>query len=170
MTNTCTFSGTCASLLSVKLSMKIIPLTKGYETIVDDEDYQYLSGFKWRINGRYAVKGKKGYRMHRILMDDPVGMCVDHINRNTMDNRKCNLRVCSKAENSRNCKLRKDGKSKYRGVSLYRDKKWRVQIKYNGKVIHIGYFDKESDAAKAYDKEAIELHGEFCSTNFPQAV
>lgn len=118
--------------------------------------------------------GKK-YQAHRIIWkivhgEDPD--TIDHINNNPSDNRIANLRSCSVAENSRNYKKPMTGTSRYRGVCwLKRDRKWAARISNgSGGKRHIGDFTKEIDAAKAYDKAALEMHGEFATLNFTSAL
>ena len=95
-------------------------------------------------------------------------MHVDHINGNPLDNRKSNLRICTNAENQRNKGVYKNNKSGYKGVHWFkRDKKWQAQIKHNNKSIHIGLYEDKEEAARAYDKKAKELHGNFKNLNFP---
>ena len=92
-------------------------------------------------------------------------MEVDHIDRNPLNNHRINLRICTKAQNQQNCKGR-GGTSKYKGVCWEkRRKKWRATIKNNGKQVHIGEFCDEKEAAKAYNKKALEFFGEFSRLN-----
>lgn len=107
--------------------------------------------------------------MHREIIDVPEGWFVDHINHNGLDNRKANVRPATPADNARNARYpKRNTTSKYRGVWYNKQtKKWRVQILVNRKKKHIGYFNNETDAAKAYDRAARRLHGEFAILNFP---
>lgn len=152
--------------------MKLIPLTQGKSAIVDDEDYSYLSQFKWfykkNKNGGYAARTLKTIRMHRVIMNAESSEEVDHINKDGLDNRKTNLRKCSREENVRNVAKRKDTLNKYKGVHFIKKKKhWIARIQINGKRIHSGYFVTEIEAAKEYDKLAKNFHGMFASLNFP---
>jgi hypothetical protein len=107
--------------------------------------------------------------LHRLIMNPPKGMMVDHINGDGLDNRRANLRVCTNAENGRNQRLSKNNKSGYKGVSWFkRDKKWRSKIKHEGKSRCIGLFDCPEKAARAYDAVAKELFGEYANLNFPE--
>jgi len=172
---------------------KEINLTKGYVAIVDDEDYEELSKYSWHINLnkrnsrdyplamtalRRIIDGYSWWRqetMHRIIMDAPPGVYVDHINGNSLDNRRENLRICSHSENVRNSKKMqfmrgKPTTSRFKGVSKKKAKKydnnpWTSTICYNNKSTFLGYFKTEEDAARAYDAAAVELHGEFARTN-----
>lgn len=159
--------------------MKEIQLTQGKVAIVDDEDFEELSKYKWWVcNYRYAstiikIEGKSKFiSMHRFILkleDNPN--FVDHINGNGMDNRKENLRLCSNSQNKMNAKKRSDHKnSKYKGVSFSKDPKrkkspWRVKITLNKKVVFSRYFSTELQAAKAYNEAAIKYFGEFAKLN-----
>ena len=116
--------------------------------------------------------------MHREITNAPKGMQVDHINGNTLDNRKENLRVCTRSQNMMNRGKQNNNKSGYKGVSYMKKKDpnyeypkpWRAQIKCptNQKVIHLGCYKYPEQAARAYDKKAIELFGEYAQLNFPR--
>lgn len=149
---------------------KLIPLTKGLHAIVDDEDYEWLAQWAWyALNGHnvYAARcaQRKAILMHRVLLQAPNDMLVDHINGNPLDNRRANLRLCTHAENMRNSASR-TGASQFKGVWKSRGKVWRACIKLHGKSIHLGSFTTEEAAALAYDEAAIRLHGQFAKTNF----
>ena len=151
----------------------------GYETIVDDEDYEILSQYKWHpeINPKSEnvyVSGwinNKNIRMHRFVMklhgNEIDDFHIDHKDRNGLNNQKENLRPCSHTENQHNTKKKKNGiTSVYKGVYFKVDRnKFRAHIKDNGKDIHIGYYQDEIDAAIAYNKQAIKLYGEFANLN-----
>jgi len=115
------------------------------------------------INGKY-----KKISMHRqIIGKIPIGKEVDHINHNGFDNRRCNLRICSRSQNAKNSKIRKNNTSGYNGVTFdKRAKKWRAQIWKDNCRIHIGLFEDKKIAARAVDKKAVELFGEFAVLNF----
>lgn len=154
----------------------------GYPLVfVDDDDYNYLNQWKWHvISGSggvlYAyrqvrVKGTKKFRklkMHRIIMDNPKGLVVDHINHNTLDNRKANLRVCSNSQNIMNSIKRKKGLSKYKGVTKVKRAnchKYHARIMYNRKSISLGIHIDENSAAIAYNCAARILFGEYACEN-----
>jgi len=166
--------------------MKKIKLTRGMFALVDDEDFEYLNQFNWMVSeshnmfyavgilSSHRVRGVKHkvVKMHQVIMRTPKGKCTDHINRNGLDNRKKNLRICTNAENCKNTVSRKGFTSIYKGVCrrLTRNVNknyyfWVAQITLNYKVIHLGHFEKEVDAARAYNKKAKELFGEFASLN-----
>ena len=159
---------------------RLIKLSKGYEALVDSEDYEYLSKVNWHVknngdNNMYAVrqtqKDKKRIEisMHRLILGITDSQChVDHINGNSLDNRKINLRACTNAENRRNSKMFKNNTIGYRGVQFKKNlkKPYQARITCNNKTYHIGYFTTAKEAAEAYDKKAKELHGDFASLNF----
>lgn len=152
---------------------KEIKLNKGFVTVVDDEDFEWLSKFKWCVNHGYAKRTVRNglkfvtVRMHREILQASNEMQVDHINGNKLDNRRCNLRLATSSQNQQNRRVGKDNTSGFKGVSWHKkSKKWCAQITVNRKVKHIGIFDDSIEAAKAYDKAAKELHGVFANTNF----
>lgn len=150
---------------------KTIPLTRGKFAIVDDEDYDCLSRTKWYCSrSGYAIKnvwmGDKYEKlwMHLFIMPHPEGMETDHINRNKLDNRRSNLRVCTPSQNQSNKGVQSNNRSGIRGVSWNsRLSKWVVHVCKQGKVLHLGVFSNLGDAAVVYDKKASELYGEFYS-------
>lgn len=153
--------------------MRKIKLTRGKEAIVDDDDFEYLNKFKWhyQAQGGYAFRAKQhgARQMHRTIVNCPGGKFVDHINGDGLDNRKSNLRICTKAQNGMNRGRQKQNKSGFKGVVWnMRLKKWIAQIGCKGikKTMHIGVFNSPIDAAVAYDNEAKKIHGEFAKLNF----
>ncbi len=156
--------------------MKQIPLStngtkhKGkYFAIVDDEDYDYLMQWKWRVTQsnepvRYAIN-HVGI-MHRMIMNTPKGMTVDHINHNGLDNRKVNLRNCTIQQNSCNIRKTPNRASKFLGV--YHDKKhnrWRARLVYKKKFYDGGSYATEIEAAKARNELAIKYQKEYANLN-----
>lgn len=135
--------------------MKTIPLTQGKEAIVDDDMQEFLSQWKWCSHGRgYACKGfpkeNKLVFMHHVVSGQPLhGKVVDHINRNTFDNRRENLRHVSERENSYNTGVKKT--SRFIGVSWEKThKRWRASIRIGKQKIKLGRFREEEDAATVY--------------------
>jgi hypothetical protein len=158
--------------------MKIIPLTRGQSTKVDDDDFERFGGFKWyadyskAMNGFYAKRmssydedGKqKSIRLHRVIMNvvDPK-IQVDHKNHDTLDNQKENLRLATWSQNMMNrTGPQKNSTSGMRGVYWHsRDKNWFSKIKVNGKQIHLGYYSDKESAVAAYASAHKEHFGEF---------
>ena len=104
--------------------------------------------------------------LHRLVIDAKKGEYVDHINGDTLDNRRCNLRICTNSENLRNSKTRIDNTSGYKGVSYKKErKKYIAYININKKRIFLGYYNSKIDAAKAYNIGAKKYHGEFARLN-----
>lgn len=141
--------------------------------LIDDEDYDKVKGLCLYSSGRNGyVKLKhngKAVFLHRFLLglkeDDKY--LVDHKNGDKLDNRKANLRLCTKAENAHNIrKLSQHNSSGYKGVFFdkYGDR-WRAKIQYMGKSIFLGSFKSALEAAKAYDRAAKQYFGEFACTN-----
>ena len=152
-----------------------IKLTWGKWAIVDAEDYERVSIYNWCAvqNGRnwYANSLQRDgaiLSMHRKVANAPKGLMVHHINHDGLDNRRSNLRICTYLQNLLNNRPKHGGTSKYKGVVWCKTrKKFRARITLNRKSIHLGYFKSETDAAKAYDKKARELFGEYAYLNFP---
>lgn len=154
--------------------MKQIPLSQGRIALVDEADFERLSVWKWCVhNCGYAVRNGRGDNigktilMHRVILDAPPDLEVDHINTNRLDNRRANLRLCSKMQQQGNrWKPKGAFSSCFKGVSKPADtQRWRAQIKNNRKAVHLGWFDSEREAAIAYNKAALEYFGEFARLN-----
>ena len=153
--------------------MQKIQLTQGKIAIVDDQDFEWLSRWKWCYCKGYAVrKAPKGsprviLHMHRVIAETPMGMFTDHINGNGLDNRRSNLRNATYRQSAANVRKQKDRSSKYKGVTWYAPlSKWKSHIRTQGTEIHLGYFDDEKEAGYIYDQVAISFHGEFARCNF----
>jgi hypothetical protein len=149
-----------------KDNIAIIAIDKR-EILVDDDRYFELVKFNWKIdcNGYALGKIDKLSRMHRFLMKPKNNEIVDHINGNRLDNRLSNLRISNSNYNNHN-KIKKFGTSKYLGVSIHKQSnKFIARIRKDGKQIHIGLFETEIDAAKAYNKKAYELYENYANLN-----
>ena len=168
--------------------MRTITLTRGYVTVVDDDDYERfdLGANSWTAHRNqdrgglvYAYRSTsqfereagwpKAIRLHRLLcgvvMDRSAR--VDHRNHDALDNRRENLRICTITQNNANQRKTR-GSSRYKGVTWNRHKgKWQAGIGADGKLWHIGYYDDEAAAAVAYDWFALTKWGEFALLNFP---
>lgn len=164
--------------------MKEINLSQGKVAFVDDEDFDYINQWKWctQKHGHtfYAIRSvyhpKSTIRMHRqILNITGTRQIADHKNRNGLDNRKQNIRICTFENNSQNKKKRLDATSIYKGVNLRRKRgrkdKWECRITVSKKDIYLGYFpftrEGEINAAKRYDEFAQKYFGEYAKLNFP---
>lgn len=153
--------------------MKLLKISNsGISASIDDEDFERLSKYSWFNNGtRIARTTTKNYKSVNValaaeIMHKPQQM-FDHIDRNFLNNQKANLRPATRAQNSYNrSKTKSKTSSKYKGVCWHKPaKKWLASIKFNGCSIHLGFFIKEEDAAKAYDDKAISLFREFAVLN-----
>lgn len=155
--------------------MKIIELTQGQAALIDDEDFDVVSRFKWRAKIRhgvwYAVRhtpmidGKRTTQaLHQFIL--PGVARIDHKNRDGLDNQKENLRPASRCQNSANSKKREATTSKFKGVHwVTAEQIWRAQIGYENTMIWLGNFSDEIEAARAYDVAAKKIFGEFARLN-----
>lgn len=149
--------------------MKEILLTQGKVTLVDDEDYESLSKFKWHASlrhGNYYANRcslRETIYMHRSILNIAAGVMIDHKSGNTLDNRRENLRSCNSTQNSRNRKP--IGNSGYKGVCFdYSRGLWMAAIQISSKpktVIRLGRFKSVEEAAQAYNEAAEHYFGEF---------
>lgn len=142
------------------------------EIILDDEDYQRVSELTWTFS---LDKGTKNFYFNcskfriglaRFIMNCPKNKIVDHIDHNTLDNRKANLRICTIQESNRNRRTRKDSKNKYKGLNFLPSyKKWTTLIKINGKMKTVGHSNSKIEAGYLYNVHAKKEHGEFAYLN-----
>lgn len=146
----------------------------GKVALVDDEDYERVKRKKWwMLKGGYAFSKADGGRkaptvlLHRFILSYSGGDDVDHINRNKLDNRKENLRICTRSQNIANAPAHRDSLSGYRGVHFVHDrkKKWAVYITKDKKLHVVGHYGTAQQAAIVYNKEAKKLFGEFAYQN-----
>ncbi len=151
--------------------MQEIQLTKGRVTIVDDEDYDWLTTWKWCTSQGYAARSVASDHvdviyMHRLLLAAPPKMVVDHINLDKLDNRRSNLRLCTRSQNCYNRPASKSSRSGVKGVFWDNEKgKWLSQICVSGKRIHIGRFNSMEEAARAYNDAARDVFGQYAYIN-----
>ena len=152
---------------------------------VDEDDFEKVKKHRWYIaktSERQIYVVSKFYNketkkmettyLHRLLTSAPRGLEVDHIDGDTFNNKKDNLRLCTQAENQQNRGPSKNNKSGFKGVFMCESHRnlsrpWQAKIYVRGEKHHLGFFSTSEEAAKAYDKKALELHGEFVKLNFP---
>lgn len=149
--------------------MKKIKLTQGKYALVDDQDFEWLSQWKWFLSSSgYAVRNPRDiYKgsvilLHRLIMDTPQGLDTDHINRNRLDNRRINLRIATRGENNINSKISVRNSSGHKGIYWDRSRnKWQAYIGVKSKLIHLGRFVSKEDAIRAYQEAAQQHYGGF---------
>jgi hypothetical protein len=152
---------------------KAIPLTRWCFAIVDAENYEWLMQWKWRA--RYSLKtvyatrdeGRRHVHMHRVIMDAPDDVEVDHRDLNGLNNVASNLRLADRYGQNRNQGVSTHNKSGYKGVSWDKGL-WRAQIMVRGEKIYLGRFPTPEEAARVYDAAALASSGEFAWVNFPE--
>jgi HNH endonuclease len=162
--------------------LKEITLKQGSITLVDDEDFEMVSKFKWSetekghrrttyARGQVFKAGTSGMyttSMHRFVLglERGDGLIVDHINGNGLDNRKCNLRICTLGQNAQNVSLRRNNKTGYTGVRFREERGvWVSEIRFNRKAEKLAYTRCKHLAALKYNKKAIEYFGEYAKIN-----
>lgn len=152
-----------------------IPISGGHFATVDAEDFERISAFKWKASVRvkkdgtiakvYAQRSRRdggSPMMHRSIIEYNGPMQVDHINGDGLDNRRCNLRLCSRSENMANQEIGIGNTSGRKGVTWHkRDAVWQAQLKVNGKMLYLGSFPDLDQAKAAYDRAAREAFGQF---------
>lgn len=156
--------------------MKEIKLTQNQIALVDDSDFEYLNQFKWQAllhKGKWYAKREvwnkdlKNYEkhfMHRIIYPD--FKMVDHINGETLDNQRCNLREANHSQNAANSKLRVDSTSGFKGVDYIKaHNRWRARLKSNNTEFNLGEYRTPIEAAQAYNIASKLLFEEFASLN-----
>lgn len=160
--------------------MRRIQLTRGFFATVDDYDFLRVNQFSWQARkcGRGWVASrsvwdpvKKSYRTQPLsvfILEALAGTLIDHVSGNPFDNRRANLRLCTVMENNRAFRRKSAGKSsRFRGVCWDKSRaRWEAKIKTGGRTSHLGRFDQEEDAARAYDAAATQLFGDFACLNF----
>lgn len=157
--------------------MKRIKLTQDKHALVDDGDFEYLNKWKWQFDSKtgYAnkklwIKDGKGKELkiylHRLIMKNPSGKRIDHINRNKLDCRKENLRIATHSQNLMNRNKNSNNTTGYKGVFFDKTRnKWKAEIKHFYKTHYLGRFDTPKEAAFAYNEGARKYHGEFAYLN-----
>jgi hypothetical protein len=155
--------------------MAFLELTNStLKTVIDDEDMVLVSKYKWCLTGKgyvSATVNKVTTGIHRLVMglSPGDGLLIDHINMDKLDNRRCNLRVCTRSQNQCNRKVFKNNPLGLRGVKQTGRTRFSARIWWLNRNIELGTFGSSEEAARAYDKAAKELHGEFARLNFPES-
>jgi hypothetical protein len=158
-----------------KSKIKLIPLTQGKFATIDEGDFAYLNQWKWHFSRGYARRSinverftggahhTKTVSMHRQLLGDESSQ-IDHANHDGLDNRRSNLRPCSRTQNQQNRKVHYN--KRFKGVNWHKQiGAWQVSIRVDKKLKHIGYYGDEIYAAKVYNKMALKYFGEFARLN-----
>ena len=152
--------------------------TGGFVTTIDEADWDKVKDYTWyaklipKYRGKYHAMshayneyGKQTtVSLHRLIMDAPQHLQVDHINADSLDNRRENLRLCTQSQNRANMRAPVKNKTGYRGVYMMNDK-FCSKVGYKGRVVYCGTFNTPQEAARAYDRKKLELYGEFAWTN-----
>ena len=157
-----------------KNNHRSIPLkgvySEGKFAIVDEDVFLWAQHFHWFVtaNGYVATRtGAKVISMHRIIMGNPEGLDIDHVNGDKLDNRREFLRVVTRQQNNRNSKPRRGAASSFKGVTKHKASgKWAARIVVSGKPHSLGLYSNEIDAAKAYDSAVKKFFGEYGWLNF----
>ena len=162
--------------------MKLIDLEMGFTAIVDDSDYERLKGYRYHLRGycgkfyafrKYRENGKDtNMSLHNDVLELPKlpgKLCIDHINGNSLDCRKSNLRVVTRSQNNQSCGPRRISSSKYKGVcyqssEVHRRRPWRARITVDGEAIS-RYFEDEYSAVRCYNMMAVRHFGKFAYLN-----
>jgi hypothetical protein len=158
--------------------METFTLTQGQVALIDDDDFDRVNERKWqaqwKVGGCYAVTKMRvpnirHVSMHRLIMGEPIGLEIDHINMRTLDNRKCNLRIVTRLQNRMNKGKPSNNTSGFKGVCFIKKcGRYRATILVNGKLLFMGYFKTATEAAYVHDEAARKYHGVYGRYNFPR--
>lgn len=140
---------------------------KNEEILIDASDYNSIKNYYWSLNSQgyvISVINGKHKRLHLFLVNKPNNTDVDHINGNKLDNRRCNLRICSHKENSRNVKVSKNNKIGHLGISITKYGRYRARIMVDGKEIRLGNYKNIEDAINARKEAELKYFGKYSPT------
>lgn len=161
--------------IRVEGNIAYVPLTLGHEAIIDASDVFLVSQWNWhampRANTVYAKRTdntqtpKQTVLLHRAILSDRQSMIIDHRNGNGLDNRRCNLRFATNAQNQHNRRIGADNTSGFKGVYWHQaGQGWAAQISLNGKIQYLGIYETAQCAHAAYCEASAKLHGPFGRT------
>lgn len=158
-------------MTTVQLALPaLIPLTSGLAALVDAADADWLLAYRWRAirirHTWYAVRADTEglVYMHRLILDAPDGLIVDHRDGNGLNNTRANLRLVTAHENNINAAKRTGCSSRYRGVDWCKAARaWRARVWGDGREKLIGYFATEEEAARARERAAMQVYGEYAT-------
>ncbi len=153
-----------------------VPLFGGHVAIVDEHDWPLIAEYHWCARKhrhtfycvtKRQVGGRNIFlRMHRLILNAPAGVPVDHRDHNGLNNLRANLRLCTNSQNAANRRNLTTNTSGYRGVYFHKQTgRWRASIKVDQTCIHLGVFSDPWDAACAYNRAAADIFGEFAYIN-----
>jgi hypothetical protein len=156
---------------------RVFTLPTGHAALVDSTDWPVVNQYSWAAStgewGVYVIANtvkpdgrRTMIKLHRLLLDAPRNLLVDHVNHDGLDNRRANLRLCNTSQNGGNSRMSRNNTSGYKGVGWHKQKgKWRAYIGVDRKLRHLGLFDDPWEAAQAYNVAALEAWGEFAFLN-----